>query len=308
MAEPVTVFAVPGNEALAQDLANALNGEQGDMVVRQFPDGETYVRGNSRCQGNDAVIAANLFQPNPTFLPLIYSIRAVRDMGAKRIVLATPYLPYMRQDARFQPGEVITSRIFANLLSDELDGLVTVDPHLHRYAALSDIYSIPTCLGHAAPALASWINDHVEEPLIIGPDMESEQWVAEVGGLAGAPYTTLTKTRYGDRDVAISVPALDRWNDHTPVLVDDIISTARTMVEAVGHLLRAGFSAPVCVGVHAIFADGAYADLKDAGASTVATCNTVEHESNAIDINRIVADSIAVLLASEDSANESTGK
>lgn len=300
MSKSTRVFALPGNERLGSDLVSALRADTGSLSIRHFPDGETYVRCNTRCDGQDVIVAANLFQPNPTLLPLIYSVHAVRDQGARRVVLASPYLPYMRQDARFQPGEVITSRIFARLISGELDGLVTVDPHLHRYAELGEIYSIPTCLGHAAPALASWVRDNVEKPVIIGPDAESEQWVSEVATQANAPFLVLNKKRRGDREVEISVPHLEAWETRTPVLVDDIISTARTMIETVAHLGNAGYPPPVCVGVHPIFAGDAYESLKHAGAERVVTCNTINHPSNAIDINNIVAESADVLLATRE--------
>ena len=69
--------------------------------------------------------------------------------------LVTPYLAYLRQDRQFRPGEAVTSRTFARLLSGYADWLVTIDPHLHRYDTLSDIYNIPSRVIHAAPALAA---------------------------------------------------------------------------------------------------------------------------------------------------------
>src|SRR3546814_4004529 len=83
----------------------------------------------------------------------------------------------MRQDRRFQLGEAVSSKSVARLVSATFDRLVTVDPHLHRYPALSTLYTIPDITLHAAPALADWIAAHVEAPLLIGPDEESEQWV-----------------------------------------------------------------------------------------------------------------------------------
>jgi ribose-phosphate pyrophosphokinase len=85
---------------------------------------------------------------------------------------------------------------------------------------------------------------------------------------------------------------VERWRAHTPVLVDDIISTARTMIETVRHLDRAGLAPPVCVGVHAVFADQAYEDLLRAGAGRVVTCNTIPHASNAIDLAASLADAV----------------
>lgn len=295
------VFSLPGHEALGGRLAEALDAPEGALTVREFPDGETYVRGETRCDGQDAVIAANLFHPNAQILPLIFAARATRVLGARRVVLVTPYLPYMRQDARFQPGEVVTSRLFAQLLSDTLDGLVTVDPHLHRYSTLGDIYTIPTRVEHAAPAVAGWIYRHVPRPLIVGPDSESEQWVREVADLASAPYIVLSKTRHGDRDVEITVPELAPWREHTPVLVDDIISTARTMIETLRHLNAAGYQQPVCVGVHAVFADDAYDALRAAGAADVVTCDTVAHPSNRISVTDVLVDGLQCLLNRDNS-------
>lgn len=297
MSPSTMVFSIPDSETFGAGLAAELEAPEGILTLHEFPDGESYVRGKTRCDGLDVVLTANLYRPNAKFLPLIYSACALRDLGAHRVVLVTPYLPYMRQDARFQPGEVLTSQVFAGLLSDTFDGLVTVDPHLHRYATLGEIYSIDTQVQHAAIPVADWIRTQVDRPLIVGPDSESEQWVSEVGALAGAPVIVLSKTRHGDRDVAVDVPALDRWRGHTLVLVDDIISTARTMIETVGHLRGAGYDAPVCIGVHGVFADDAYSSLRAAGAAEIVTCNTVPHTSNAIDVTSLLADGVRTLIA-----------
>jgi ribose-phosphate pyrophosphokinase len=163
----------------------------------------------------------------------------------------------MRQDRRFMPGEAITSRQVAHLLSEAFDWLVTVDPHLHRYGSLAEIYSIPTHVIHAAPLISQWIRMNVANPLIIGPDSESEQWVAAVAEDARAPHSVLEKTRRGDRRVEIKLRDLDRWKDRTPVLVDDIISSGQTMLEAVRLLAAQGWAAPVCIAVHGLFADQA---------------------------------------------------
>ena len=87
------------------------------------------------------------------------------------------------------------------------------------------------------------------------------------------------------------------WNAgthaRTPVLVDDIISTARTMIETGGHFHCAGLAPPVCIGVHAVFAADACEALR-AGAARVVTCNTILHTSNAIDVEDLLASPLAV--------------
>ncbi len=106
----------------------------------------------------------------------------------------------------------------------------------------------------------------------------------------------LTKTRRGDRDVQVSVPDVERWRSHTPVLVDDIVSTARTMIETIDHLRRAGLAAPVCVAVHAVFAQTAFEELRAAGAGDIVSCDTIRHASNRISLTAAIAAGVRVFL------------
>jgi len=280
-ASPV-VFAVPGCEVASERLCARLPCEAGATLVRTFPDGEVYVRIDSDVAGRDVVLVGSLDRPGDKLLPLLLLAATAKDLGARRVGLVAPYLSFMRQDDRFNPGEGVTSAYFARLLSDAVDWLVTVDPHLHRWQSLDAIYRIPSQVARAAPAIAAWVSREVARPLLVGPDAESEQWVAAVAAGCGAPYLILEKTRRGDRDVSVSTPDVSGHEGRTPVLVDDIISTARTMIETVLQLGRLGMTAPVCVGVHGVFAPGAYEDLRAAGAARIVTCNTVAHASNEI--------------------------
>ena len=125
-------------------------------------------------------------------------------------------------------------------------------------------------------------------PLLIGPDSESEQWVSEVAKNANAPFIILQKERLGDRDVKVTIPEVEKYLNHTPVLVDDIISTAHTMIETVNHLKQLAMKAPVCIGVHAVFAGNAFEELSMSGAQQIVTCNTIKHQSNKIDVSELV--------------------
>lgn len=282
------LVSIPGNEVLTENLATALRCELGSLEIRAFPDGETYLRFHTSPDGRSVAIVCTLARPNERVLPLIFAAATAHELGASKVGLVAPYLAYMRQDRRFKPGEAVTSRQVARLLSDAFDWLVTVDPHLHRYSSLADIYSIPTHVVHAALLISDWIKTNVTNPLIIGPDTESEQWVAAVASDVGAPYSVLEKVRHGDRDVEIRLKDLEQWTGRTPVLVDDIISTGRTMIEAVRLLSSQGWPSPVCVAVHGLFADDADSLLARLGARIV-TSNSVPHETNAIDIGKALA-------------------
>jgi ribose-phosphate pyrophosphokinase len=288
------LIAIPGCEPHARALGDRLGARVIVPEIRQFPDGEIYVRiGDGELSG-DVAIVGNLSSDN--FLRVAFLAGTARELGAGRVGLVAPYLAYMRQDSRFKPGEGVTARYFARLVSTTVDWLVTVDPHLHRLDSLGGIYSIPTTIARAAPAIARWITDSVTRPVLIGPDAESVQWVSAVAERCGAPFVILEKTRRGDRDVSITSPDA-AWNGHTPVVIDDIVSTGQTMIEATRRLRAAGSAPPMCVAIHAVFADALADALLEAGARGIVTCDTIPHTTNGICVADPLADAVRPLLA-----------
>jgi ribose-phosphate pyrophosphokinase len=234
------ICALPGNEAFGERLRAELGTQSVALEWRYFPDGESYLQFRQEFRGQALAIVCTLNDPDRKTLPLLFAARTARELGAVRVGLVAPYLGYMRQDRRFHEGEAVTSVHFAALLSQAFDWLVTVDPHLHRRGSLAGIYPIPNRVVAAAPAIAQWISANVAKPLVVGPDSESEQWAAEVAAACGAPHAVMSKTRLGDRRVEIEAPPLSQWQDRTPVLLDDIISSARTMALAATKIRQAG--------------------------------------------------------------------
>ncbi len=283
------IFALPGNETFASKLSQLTGIEIGQLELRQFPDGETLVKLLSSVENKSAILICSLNQPDTRSLPLYFLGRLCKDLGAPQVVLVAPYLGYMRQDIRFHPGEAVTATYFAEFISGFVDRLITVDPHLHRNKELSDIYAVPNLVIQASPSVASWIKTNIRQPLILGPDIESKQWVSKVAADAEAPYEVLQKSRHGDRQVDIVLPDLNAYKGLTPVLVDDIISTGTTMKTAAGLLEFLGFEKPVCLGVHAVFSGDAYSFLKNSYVGNLVTTNTIAHESNQIDIAPLIA-------------------
>lgn len=287
----VLLFTLPGNEDIAFKIAKSLDCEMGDITIRHFPDGETYIDIESNVMGADAIVVASLHHPDDKFVPLYFLCKTLKELGAYSVKLIAPYVPYMRQDKRFKPGECISADLFAHLLSTFVDELITIDPHLRHHHNISEIYSVPARVIHASHLIAGWIQNNVPDAVLIVPDEESIQWVSSVAVDANKPFIILRKVRKGNRNVTIRVPDIPALKNYTPVLIDDIISTARTMIETITALKKAGFKSPVCVGVHGIFAEDAYEQLRATGA-TIITCNTIPHLTNAIDITKLVSDSI----------------
>ena len=172
---------------------------------------------------------------------------------------------------------------------------MTVDPHLHRIARLEEVFPIPAVRAVSAPLLANWIKTNRPDAVLLGPDSESQQWVAEVARLAGRPYEVLRKVRTGDRQVEVSVPDSAVLRDGTPVILDDIASSGRTLVRTIERLVAAGTRAPVCLVIHAVFAGSAHDDILAAGAARIITTDTIPHPSNAIGIASVLAEAFGSL-------------
>lgn len=276
----ITLYPLPGNEARAQGIADALQGRATLSVaactVHRFSDGENLVQVQPPAPGSVAVLVCTLNDPDAKTVPLLMAAATLRELGAAQVGLVAPYLAYMRQDKRFAPGQAVSARLFARLLSAHFDWLLTVDPHLHRIHDLSEVYTLRSRALHAAPRMAAWIAAHVDRPLIVGPDGESAQWAADVAVRAGAPVVVVKKTRAGDEDVRSTIPDLHLHPGRTPVLIDDIISSGRTLVAALNHLRGQHAPPPVCVAVHGLFADDALAVIRAAGAARIAVTNTVD--------------------------------
>jgi len=280
------IFALPGNEDLAAQLATISGGRLGRLETRHFPDGETYLRFAEDLEGHSVVIACTLDRPDAKIAGLLFAADAAKELGATRVGLVAPYLCYMRQDRRFQPGEAVTSRSFARLISQHFDWLVTVDPHLHRYRRLDEIYSIPARALHAGPVIADWIARNVPKPYLVGPDRESSQWIQAVAKACGAPWAVLNKIRMGDASVS-ETSLSDPLCGQTPVLLDDIVSSGATLLEALRQLPSDAGPA-VVIAIHALCSEEVRQALAKRGARLITT-NSVPNVTAMIDIVPLLA-------------------
>lgn len=285
--DSVIIIALPGNENLAAKLASQLHCEMGRVNVHHFPDGETLVNIDALVGGKEVFIMASLDHPDEKFFALYFLAKTLKEFGAYSVRLIAPYLPYMRQNIRFQPGDCVSSDLFGHLLSSLVDELITIDPHLHRRHNLSEMYHIPMKVLHASSLIAEWIKAHIPDAVLVGPDEESEQWIAAIAAEASKPYFILKNAGESYNPLSNVV----KWKDRTPVLIDDIVSTASTMAGKVYELKAVGYSDAVCIGMHGIFSGDAFKKLSDTGA-VIVTCNTIPHVTNAIDVTTLIADAI----------------
>jgi len=286
---------MPGNEARAATLAARAGGAVAALDLHTFPDGEVRPRLMHDVSGHSVALVCTLDHPNEKFLPLVLTAAAAREQGARRIGLVAPYLAYMRQDKRFHPGEAVTSRTFAALISDTFDWMATVDPHLHRTRSLGEIYSIPAVALHAGPALASWIGTNIPRPFLIGPDEESRQWVAEVARQCAAPFAILNKARLSDTEIRIAAGGLEFPPDARPVLLDDIVASGGTMLETLRLIRLLSQNPPVVVAIHGLLSEAASRAIHEAGARLVTT-TTVPGAAAIIEVDEFIAPCVMALM------------
>lgn len=272
----------------AKRLAGALDGPCGIVDVHRFPDGESRVRLPADLPPR-LVFCRSLNQPNDKLVELMLAARTARQLGAKHLTLATPYLCYMRQDTAFAPGDAVSQIIVGEWLATLFDRVITVDPHLHRTPDLADVLPGTEAVTlSAAPLMGDYLSDAKAPPFLIGPDEESRQWVEQVAGRSGSDFTVATKHRGGDREVRVELEDNDCAN-RTVVLVDDIVSTGETMAAA-ARLARAGGAADIqCLVSHALFCPGALELLRGAGISRVISTDSITHDSNRIHLAPLIA-------------------
>lgn len=288
------IFSLDNQPIQAETLVSSLvslnvSAALGECTQHHFPDGESYLNILSDVKDKNVIVVCQLHHPNDKLIDLMLFSETVKQQGARSVHLVAPYLAYMRQDIKFNPGECVTSRHVATWLSERFDSLITIDPHLHRYHELSEVYTIPNRVLHATDLMASYIQENIKKPLVIGPDSESEQWAKAVADLAGCDALVLNKIRHGDHDVEVSLPHLENYPNHQPVLIDDIISTGKTMLKAADNIVSLGAKAPVCIGVHAVFSQGALTEMEQGNIAEIVTCNTISHATNKISVIKKLA-------------------
>ena len=277
---------------LAERLAAALAWPLQPLARHRFPDGETRLRLPPRLPARVALLRG-LQQPNDKLTELWLAAAGARELGAAQLALASPYLAYMRQDIAFTPGEVVSQRHVGRLLALAFGAVVTIDPHLHRVRTMDEV--VPGRRGvalSAAPLLGQWIAAQVPGALLVAPDEEAEQWVAAAAHAHGLRYLVARKQRLGDHEVRVSLPPAD-LQGRAVVLLDDVASTGRTLVDA-ASALRARGAASVDVAVtHGLFVGDAVARLHACGVRRVWSTDSVPHPSNCVSVAPLLAQALA---------------
>jgi len=266
MQEELVVLGGSQGEHVAAQLASLLGAELGEVEVSRFPDGETYVRVLAEVEGRRVVYVNSLQRgPNETLVETLLTLDALGDLGAREVHAVVPYMAYARQDERFKPGEAVSIVTVAKLFRAlGLSSIYTVDMHLHRIRDPSALFGASFRNLTGVRELAKYVKRHhpgvLGRAVVVGPDEEAEQWAKVMAEELGIEYAVLEKRRISATEVKIEAHGAN-VKGRVAVIVDDIISTGGTIVEAVKALKQLGCEATLVACVHPILVGNAYAKL-----------------------------------------------
>jgi ribose-phosphate pyrophosphokinase len=281
---------------IAVRAASAASLEARSIERHRFPDGELRLRLPEALPAR-VVFWRTLNDPNEKLVELLLAAQTARALGAAHLTLVAPYLAYMRQDIAFHPGEVVSQRVVGRFLAGLFDAVITVDPHLHRVSTLQEAIPVADAVVlSGAPLLGAHIAQMRGEVLLLGPDEEALQWVAQAAQPRGWAFGVCRKTRRGDREVDIVLPDLP-VQGRAVVLMDDVASSGHTLAQAARALLAAGAASVDVAVTHALFAERAEQLVRDAGVRDIWSTDCIPHATNAVSVVPAVAHALHALTA-----------
>ncbi|MEM0496135.1 MAG: ribose-phosphate pyrophosphokinase [Candidatus Nitrosocaldus sp.] len=320
----ISIVAGPASKDMAKGIADTLAGKDEharlvDVDLRVFPDGESKIRIADALDG-DVVVVQSTYPPVDTHMMQLFFILSKVSRVASRTVTVVPYLGYARQDREFLAGEIVSIDAIARIISSyAIDALVTFDAH--STLALS-YFTIPVHNISAVPLLAEYfkkrlVGEGVEakDVVSVSPDAGGADRAEALADMLHCNSIALRKSR--DRitgavkiDHEMLSKMRDDLNGKVAIVVDDMISTGSSVVEAVRALLEYGCKRVYVACTHALMLDGALERIREGGASDVVATNTVPNKvSKTVDVAPLAASAVlSILRSSSASSNLSSSK
>lgn len=285
------IFGGEHSLALAKKIAAHKKAKCYSLDLKKFPDGELYIRFPVEVRGEEVVIVQSMQpQPNDGLLHAYFACETAKDLGAKKITVVAPYIAYMRQDARFNPGECVTNVIVGKMFNTVK--FLTIDAHLHRTREITKLFGPGAQHLTSNSVVAQYIKKNFKNAVILGPDWESFQWAEKIAKMIHLPVTVLEKKRFSSRKVEVKMKIPIDFKGKNVVIVDDIISTGNTMIKACKLVKSLGAKSVHAIGVHGLFAEGALDKMKRNGFSSIVSTNTTENPVAKIDVSGVIAEKL----------------
>jgi len=300
----LVIYVIIGGSAsqdLAAKVANELNEKLCHVETKKFPDGERYLRVTDSIEDEVTIIQSTGYPQDENLMELLFLISTLKDLGAKKVRVIVPYLGYARQEKRFNDGEAISAKIVTSLIeSAGADEFITFN--IHEKCVL-DFFDIPATTLSAMPAIADYIKENIDGvPLIVAPDKGAYPFAQEIAQILECECTYLSKVRLGPDKVETRIVDVrceggseetvnvDSVKDKKAFIIDDIIATGGTIVNAINILKQYGAeSVDVCC-VHPILVNAATTRIYEGGASSVISTNSLSSDTSRVSLAKIIAE------------------
>jgi len=266
------------SKIVAEDLSKELNANLAKVISKRFPDDELYVRIMDDISGQDVIIVQTTY-PDPNIIELLLLQDAVKEAGADKITIVVPYMGYGRQDKKFENGEPISAKAIANLIGQNADRVITVDPHKEH---ILDFFPVSAFSCSAVPELAKYLKEK-DVNMVLAPDKGALDRAKQASKIIGCDFDYMEKTRIDGVTVKIKPKSLDA-KDKKAAIIDDIISTGGTMAQSIKELKKQGAKQVLVACTHGLFAGDAIKKLVSAGCNEIISTDTITSDFSKVKI------------------------
>ena len=310
----MVILLIIGGSA-SQKLAANVAEELGDYLcpieTKKFPDGERYIRVKGKVDAEAVIVQSTGYPQDENLIELLFLIQNLKELGCEKIKVVIPYFGYGRQEKRFKSGETISAKVVAKLIEDSgADELISINLHED---SVRNFFKIPSKNISAMGVIAEYISTITNDPIIIAPDKGALGFAEEIANILNCTCTYMNKVRIGPDKVETKIadimcdfahddPELDKLkesaekkvgissvNGKEAVIIDDIIATGGTIVNAIKILKEHGAkSVQVCC-VHPLLVDDAILKIYAAGAKSIAGTDSLKSEVSCISIAKAIA-------------------
>jgi ribose-phosphate pyrophosphokinase len=289
------IFSGRAHPALAREICDYLGIDLGQITLFNFSDGENY------CQIDENVRGADVFVVQPTCSPvndhvmeLLILLDAFRRASASRITAVMPYFGYARQDKKDKPRVPIAAKLMADLLTASgADRILAMDLHTLQ---IQGFFNIPVDHLFAAPVLLDAIREMgLDDLVIVSPDIGGVARARAIGKRLGASLAIIDKRRGGPNETEV-LNVVGEVEGKNVLILDDIIDTAGTLMQAEEALRNQGAARTFAAAVHPVFSGPARERIEASKLETLFVTNTIPLDGSMKDCRKIRALSVAPLL------------
>jgi len=291
------IFSGNANPELAKEICDYLQIPIGDIEVSSFADGETFVQINENVRGKDVFVIQPTCPPvNQNIMELLTMIDAFNRSSARRISAVIPYYGYARQDRKVQPRVPITSKLVANLIVVAgTDRVLTMDLHAGQ---IQGFFDIPVDHLFATPVIVEYFKKkNIEKLVLVAPDPGGVERTRAFARRLEVSIAIIDKRReIKKKNVVEIMNVVGEVAGKNLLILDDIIDTAGTLVEAANALKKHGALDIYACATHPILSGPAIDRINNSVIKEVVVTNTIPLQEKASKTDKITLLSVAKLL------------